>query len=77
MLLEKRKKGAQPGNFNALRHGRRSPRKRAERRAARDVALAEERRTAAQWMASIPETDYAAICDGIASAKARRAGGLN
>jgi hypothetical protein len=63
----KRKPGAQPGNFNALKHGRRSKRKRAERRAVAVARLREQEERSLAWMESIPETDYGAICDAIAA----------
>jgi hypothetical protein len=78
MRQEKRKRGAQPGNWNALKHGLRSVRKRAERRAKFQPAFDERRARERAWMQANPGTiDYAAICDAIAADKARRAGGLH
>jgi hypothetical protein len=54
-------------------HGRHSRRRRAERE-----AVAEERcRREREWAASVPPTDYGAICDAMAAEKARRAGGMH
>lgn len=76
-MLCLRKRGGQPGNDNALRHGRYSFRKRAERRA-KVLAKAEiRRRQEAERAASVPPTDYGAICDAIGAEKARRAGALH
>jgi hypothetical protein len=50
--------GAPVGNFNALKHGERSPRKRAERLAERRAREAEERQNEA-WMAPRREADRA------------------
>ena len=75
--VKDRKRGGQPGNENALKHGRYSPRRRAERRARHVAEFEEKQRKAAAWMASMPITDYGAICDAIAADKARRAGGLH
>ncbi len=56
-----RRKGGQPGNQNAVTHGRFSAPRRAERKSA-----AEERdRQHRQWMKTMPETDYSAICEAI------------
>jgi hypothetical protein len=42
-------------------------------RAARLAAFEEQRRRAEEWMKTIPETDYGAICDAIrSSAQPRR-----
>jgi hypothetical protein len=66
-----RKRGGQPGNENAVTHGRHSRRRRAER----EAEAAERRRREAEWAASVPPTDYGAICDAMAAEKARRSGG--
>ncbi|KYH01710.1 hypothetical protein SE91_27375 [Bradyrhizobium sp. DOA1] len=71
MLQEKRKRGGQPGNFNALKHGRRSPRKRAERREKYQAAADERRAGEKAWAAALPKTDYGAICDLTAAHEAR------
>jgi uncharacterized protein YjcR len=68
-----RKKGGQPGNQNAVTHGRYSEPKRAERRAAAEERTAQDR----EWLMAMPKTDYGGICDTIASEKARRSGGLH
>ena len=63
-----RKRGGQPGNSNAVTHGRYSAPRRAERKAA-----AEEReRHSQEWQATIPQTDYGAICDAIKARPAAR-----
>jgi hypothetical protein len=65
MTENKRKPGAQPGNSNAIKHGRHSAPLRAARRAA-VVAANEERRISSQrWAEQIPSTDYAAIVECI------------
>jgi hypothetical protein len=64
--MSDRKRGGQPGNENAMKHGRFSVRKRAERRAIRQAGDAERERRHAEWMATIPKTDYGAICARIA-----------
>jgi len=65
MTTNKRKRGGQPGNGNAVKHGRHRASVRAERRAA-ILAAAEERRISdARWAELMPVTDYAAICEGI------------
>lgn len=65
LRTEKRKRGAQAGNFNALKHGRRSPRKCAERRQAHQLELEARRAREKAWADAQPQTDYAAICDAI------------
>jgi hypothetical protein len=62
-----RRKGGQPGNQNAVSHGRYSAPVRGARKAA-DSVRAEQHR---QWLATIPKTDYGAICDAIKGASAR------
>lgn len=69
MLSEKRRRGAQPGNFNALKHGRRSVRKRAERRAASLEKFNAKLARASEWESKAPKIDYRAICDAIAASK--------
>jgi hypothetical protein len=65
MMTNKRKRGGQPGNRNALKHGRHSAPLRAARRAA-VLAADEERRISSQrWAEQMPSTDYAAICQAI------------
>jgi hypothetical protein len=62
----KRMRGGQPGNQNAVTHGRFSAPVRAARRAAAEQRAEQGRR----WMKTMPKTDYGAICDAI-----RRAAG--
>jgi cob(I)alamin adenosyltransferase len=69
--MEKRKKGAQPGNSNALRHGKYSVARRAERRAAREAEHAERALRHAEWLKTIPKTDYASIVEGLKRLKHR------
>jgi hypothetical protein len=60
-----RQRGGQPGNTNAVTHGRHSRAKRAERLAAFEERRARER---AWWRDNPPpKTDYAAICAAIKS----------
>jgi uncharacterized protein YjcR len=54
-------KGGQPGNQNAVKHGRFS----APVRTARRAAWEDRERRSAEWMKTMPKTDYGAICDGI------------
>jgi hypothetical protein len=56
-----RKRGGQPGNQNATTHGRHS----APVRAARLAAFEEQQRRSAEWMKTMPKTDWGAICDAI------------
>ena len=60
-LLFLRRRGGQPGNQNAVTHGRFSTPTRAARKAARE----ESDRQHAEWMKTIPKTDYGAICEAI------------
>jgi hypothetical protein len=69
--MQGRKKGAQPGNSNALKHGRYSVPARAARRAAWEAERAEQARRHAEWMKTIPKTDYSAICAAIERLKNR------
>jgi hypothetical protein len=70
--MQQRKKGGQPGNQNAVTHGRHSETRRAERRAAAEERAAQDR----EWLLAMPKTDYGRICDAIVSEKTRRSGGL-
>ena len=67
LTLPKRGPGAPIGNFNALKHGKRSKRVKAARMAERRVAWEAERRRADQWIKSQPgyKIDYAALCEAI------------
>jgi hypothetical protein len=57
----KRMRGGQPGNQNAVTHGRFSAPVRAARRAAAERGAEQHR----EWMKTMPKTDYGAICDAI------------
>ena len=63
--MPKRKRGAPLGNQNALKHGRYSPRVKAERLAAVQAAFKEKQKRSDEWIKSQPKTDDAAICDAI------------
>lgn len=56
--MQKRKRGGQPGNKNAWKHGHFSKVMSTERRAAWES----ERERSRAWAAKMPATDYAAIC---------------
>jgi uncharacterized protein YjcR len=61
-----RRRGGQPGNQNAVTHGRFSEPIRAARR-----ATAEQRQKQHQeWVKTLPKTDYAAICDALSALRA-------
>ena len=66
--MQERKRGGQPGNENAVTHGRYSRRGKAERRAAREA----ERERSRSWAAKMPVTDYAAICAAIEASSATK-----
>ena len=51
MLTRTRRRGAPIGNFNALKHGRRSPRLRAVRAAERRAEAAEDQKRFEAWVA--------------------------
>ena len=72
-MPEGRKRGGQPGNENAVTHGRHSRRRRAERLAEAEI----RRQREAELAASVPPTDYGAIRDAIAADRARRSEGLH
>jgi hypothetical protein len=63
----KRMRGGQPGNQNAVTHGRFSAPVRVARRAAAEQRARQHR----EWMKAMPRTDYGAICDAI-NAQGRR-----
>ena len=63
----KRKRGGQPGNQNAVTHGRYIVPVRAAR-----LAAEEKQRRSAEWMRTIPQTDYSAIIDGLRVLKQRK-----
>jgi uncharacterized protein YjcR len=56
-----RNKGGQPGNQNAVTHGRFSEPVRFARRA----AAGQRARQSRDWLKVIPKTDYGAICEVI------------
>lgn len=66
--MDGRKRGGQPGNQNAVTHGRHSVPRRAERKAAAD----ERQRRSDEWARSAPPTDYRGICDAIAASAATK-----
>ena len=68
-MLE-RKRGGQPGNKNAIKHGRYSVPLRAARLAAVRAAWKEKQRLSDEWIKTVPKTDYAAIA--LAGKLARR-----
>lgn len=70
--MPKRKRGAPLGNQNALKHGRYSPRIKAERLAVVQAAFREKQRRSDEWIQSQPKTDYAAICDAIRAKSATK-----
>jgi uncharacterized protein YjcR len=53
------RKGAQPGNTNAVTHGRYSAARRGERLEAARKAAERHR----EWLATLPQMDYGAIVD--------------
>ena len=61
--MPKRKRGGQPGNQNALKHGRHSAPVRDARRAAVLALYEESKRKSDKWIRSRPPTDYRAIVD--------------
>ncbi|MDB5630427.1 MAG: hypothetical protein JWQ51_2767 [Tardiphaga sp.] len=63
--MPQRKRGAQPGNQNAVTHGRHSRPSRERRQAEWEAQQAHHR----EWMATVPATDYGAICDALAKLK--------
>lgn len=60
-----RRRGAQPGNQNALELGRYSVPLCAARLAANRTALKEREQRADEWIKTVPQTDYDAIVDGL------------
>jgi uncharacterized protein YjcR len=69
----RRRRGGQPGNQNAVIHGKFS----APVRAARLAAWEEQRRRSDEWMKTIPQTGYAAIVDGLRALKQRKEAAAN
>jgi hypothetical protein len=68
-MVSEKKRGAQPGNRNAIKHGRFSAPLRAARRAANLAAWEENQRRSDEWMN--PQTDYGAIVEGIRTLRLR------
>jgi len=58
-----RRRGAQLGNANALKHGRYSKPLRAARLAAVQAEWRERERQRSEWINTIKPIDYGAICD--------------
>jgi hypothetical protein len=63
--MQGRKRGGQPGNVNALKHGQRSKRFIAERRAAHRAETEQRHAKEREWADAAPKTDYRAICAAI------------
>jgi hypothetical protein len=63
--MPQRKRGAQPGNRNALKHGRHTKARRQQRQAEWEAEQVKHR----AWMAKMPATDYGAICDALTKLK--------
>jgi hypothetical protein len=61
--MPERKRGGQPGNHNAMKHGRYSAPLRAARLAAVRAAWKEKQRLSDEWIKTVAKTDYAAICE--------------
>jgi hypothetical protein len=59
--MPNRKRGGQPDNQNAVKHGRHG----APVRAARIAAWKEQQRRSDEWARSMPSVDYGAICEHI------------
>jgi uncharacterized protein YjcR len=68
--MPSRKRGGQPGNQNAVTHGRFS----APVRAARQAAWKEQQRRSDEWIKTIPKTDYAAIVEGLRALRRAKVG---
>ena len=66
-----RRRGGQPGNQNAVKHGRFSAPVRAARRKAMLALYEESRRKSDEWVRSCRPTDYRAIVDGLRALAAR------
>ena len=63
--MPKLKRGGQPGNQNAVTHGRHSAPVRAARRAAVIALNEESQRKSDEWAQMCPSINYDAICDGL------------
>ena len=66
-----RRRGAQPGNQNALKHGRYSIPLRAARMAALQAAVKERQQRLDEWIRMVPPTDYGAIVDELRALRAK------
>jgi uncharacterized protein YjcR len=58
---QEKKRGGQPGNQNAVTHGRFS----APVLTARQAAWDEQQRRSDEWIKTVPKTDYDAIVEGL------------
>ena len=72
--MPERKRGAQPGNKNAMKHGRFSVPLRAARLAAGRAAFKARQRLSAVWIKTVPKTDYAAIVEGLRALRRAKVG---
>jgi uncharacterized protein YjcR len=72
-----RKRGGQPGNQNAVTHGRHSASFRAAKRSAAQAMYEETRRKSEEWLRSCPQTDYGAIVDRLRDLMRQNAGRQN
>lgn len=72
-----RRRGAQPGNQNALKHGRYSVPLRAARLAANGAASKEREQRAEEWIKIVPQTDYDAIVDGLRALRRAKAAAID
>lgn len=70
--MQGRKRGGQPGNVNALKHGQRSKRFTAGRRARHQAETEERHARERAWADAAPKTDYGAICAEIQSTVATK-----
>ena len=73
--MPERKRGGQPGNQNAVKHGRHSAPVRAARRAMALALYEESKRKSAEWVKLCPPTDYDAIVDRLRELRRRKAAG--
>ena len=72
--MPKRKRGAQPGNKNAMKHGRYTVPLRAARLASVRDAFKDQQRRSDEWIKTIPKTDYAAIVEGLRALRRAKVG---
>ena len=72
--MPERKRGAQPGNKNAMKHGRYSVPLRAARLASVRAAFKERQRLSDEWIKTVPKTDYAAIVEGLRALRRAKVG---